>query len=243
MSRENIIYGLHSAEEVIRKDPRRINQIWVQEGHRNPRLKKLLDEAHQLRVPIKIVDRQTLARLTGNARHQDLALELSPYSYWDAEDLLAEVNDQTLFCILDEIQDATNLGTLIRTMEGAGVKGIFMPERRSAAITAVTHRLSAGALEHVRVARVVNLAHLIDRMHEMDIRVICADASASKLWYEADLTGPVAIVVGNEFKGVRRLLKEKSDELIRIPMLGKVQSLNVNVAAAILLYEAVRQRR
>ena len=119
---------------------------------------------------------------------------------------------------------------------------MFLPERRSASVTAVTHRLSAGALEHIKIARVVNLANLIDAMKQKGIRVVCADAAATKLWYEADYSGPVAITVGNEQKGVRRLLKEKSDDLVRIPMLGKLQSLNVNVAAAILLYEVVRQR-
>jgi 23S rRNA (guanosine2251-2'-O)-methyltransferase len=169
-------------------------------------------------------------------------VELSPYKYFDADELLAQVNEQSLFCILDEIQDATNLGTLIRTMEGASVQGIFMPERRSAAVTATTHRMSAGALEHVKVARVGNIANLIEKMQSKGIRILCADAAATKLWHEADYTGPLAILVGNEQKGVRRLLKDKSDELVRIPMLGKLQSLNVNVAAAILLYEAVRQR-
>jgi 23S rRNA (guanosine2251-2'-O)-methyltransferase len=128
-------------------------------------------------------------------------------------------------------------------MEGSGVQGIFLPERRSAAVTGATHRLSAGALHHVKIARVINLANLIQTMKERGIRVICSDASASKLWYEADLSGPVCVVLGNEQKGVRRLLKEKSDELVKIPMLGKIQSLNVNVAAAILLYEAIRQRK
>ncbi len=243
MERENIIYGFHSAEEVIHKDPRRVNHIWVPQGRRNPRLKQLLERAHVHRIPIKVVDKHALSRLAGNARHQDIVLELSPYKYFDADELLDNIQKNSLFCILDEIQDATNLGTLIRTMEGAAVQGVFLPERRSASITAVTHRLSAGALEHVKVARVVNLARLMEVMQGKGIRVICADASTTKLWYEADFRGPVAILVGNEYKGARRLLKDKSDERVRIPMLGKVQSLNVNVATAILLYEAVRQRR
>ena len=242
MARDGLIYGFHSAEEVILKDPKRVNHIWVPQGKHSPRLKELLQKAHLNRIPIKVVDKQALHRLVGNVRHQDIVLELSPYKYFDSDDLLERTNQNSIFCILDEIQDSTNLGTLIRTMEGAGVQGIFLPERRSAAITAITHRLSAGALEHVKVARVVNLAHLIELMHERNIRVICADAATTRLWYEADYSGPIAILIGNEYKGVRRLLKDNSDELVRIPMLGKVQSLNVNVAAAILLYEAVRQR-
>lgn len=237
-----VVYGFHSAEEIIRNQPQRISHIWTASGRRSPRLHRLLQEAHEVGVPIKIVDRAALARLAGDQHHQDVVLEVSPFDYHDADELLAEVNDQTLFCILDEIQDATNLGTLIRTMEGAGVQGIFLPERRSAAVTETTNRLSAGALENVRVARVTNLAQLIDTMHERGIRVVCAAAGATKLWHEADYSGPIAIMVGNEYKGVRRLLKDKSDELVRIPMLGKLQSLNVNVAAAILLYEAVRRR-
>lgn len=237
-----VVYGFHSAEEIIRNQPDRISHIWTAAGRRSPRLHRLLQKAHEAGVPIKIVDRVALARLAGDQHHQDVVIEVSPFAYSSADDLLADVNEQTLFCILDEIQDATNLGTLIRTMEGAGVQGIFLPERRSAAVTDTTHRLSAGALENVRIARVTNVAQLIDDMHEHGIRIICADAGAAKLWHEADYSGPIAVMVGNEYKGVRRLLKDKSDELVRIPMLGKLQSLNVNVAAAILLYEAVRRR-
>ncbi len=241
MTQQTLIYGFHAVEEALR-DPRLINQIWTASGHRNSRLKRLLEEAHQKKIPIKIVDRHALARLAGTSHHQDLVLEISSHRYLEAEELLAEVKEDSIFCILDEIQDATNLGTLIRTIEGAGVQGVFLPERRSAAITAVTHKLSAGALHHVRVDRFVNIANLMDQMKEKGIRIICADSSAQKMWHEADYSGAIAILVGNEQKGVRRLLKEKSDELVRIPMLGKVQSLNVNVAAAILLYEAIRQR-
>jgi 23S rRNA (guanosine2251-2'-O)-methyltransferase len=144
--------------------------------------------------------------------------------------------------VLDEIQDVNNFAALIRSAEGAGAQGIFIPERRAAQVTATTYKLSSGALEHMRIAKVGNLARLLDRFKEDGIRTVCADSSATKLWHEADYSGPVAILVGNEFRGVRRLLKEKSDELVRIPMRGKVQSLNVNVAAAILMYEAIRQR-
>ena len=223
-------------------DPRKVNQIWTSSGHRNHRLKRLLEEAHRNKIPIKIVEPSVLTRLAGDSHHQDVVLEISPYRYADPEALLGEIRDDTIFCILDEIQDATNLGTLIRTMEGSGVQAAFLPERRSASVTSLTDRLSAGALHHVKIARVVNLANLIDRMKEKDVRVICSDASASKLWYQADYKGPICIVVGNEQKGVRRLLKEKSDVLVKIPMMGKIQSLNVNVAGALLLYEAIRQR-
>lgn len=241
MNREDVIYGFHSAEEVIEKNPKRVNRIWVSSGQHNPRLGRLIAQARALRIPVSMVDRQGLARLGGSSHHQDIVLELSPYTYYDADDLLEPLTDKSLFCLLDEIQDATNLGTLIRTMEGAGVQGVFLPERRSAAVTATTHRLSAGALEHVRIARVVNLAALMEKMQQKGVRVICADASATRLWHEADYSRPLAILIGNEQKGARRLLKDRSDELVRIPMLGKVQSLNVNVAAAILLYEAVRR--
>jgi 23S rRNA (guanosine2251-2'-O)-methyltransferase len=242
MAAADLIYGFHSAEEALRSHPDRINKIWISSTHHNIRIKQVLDLARAGKIPVTHVDHGALNRIAGNTHHQGIVVELSPYQYFDPDQLLDSVNEQTLFCILDEIQDATNLGTLIRTMEGAGVSGIFLPERRAAAVTSTTHRMSAGALENVKIARAKNLANLIDEMHEKDIRVICADAAARKLWYEADYTGPIAILVGNEQKGVRRLLKDKSDELVRIPMLGKLQSLNVNVAAAILLYEAARQR-
>ncbi len=242
MSEKNIYSGFHSAEEVIRTQPERVNQIWVATSRHTPRLEKVIAEARSKRIPIKYADRHALARIAGNDRHQDIVLELSPYRYVDADELLDGIHPHSLFCILDEVQDATNLANLIRTMEGAHVDGIFLPERRSASLTGTTQRLSAGALEHVKIARVGNLATLIDRMQDLGVRVVCADNSAVKEWYKADFTGPLAILLGNEQKGVRRLLKEKSDELVRIPMLGKIESLNVSAAGAILIYEAIRQR-
>ena len=236
------IYGFHSAEEAIRNHPDRVNRVWVAEELHNNRIKQILNLAKTHRLPVTRVQSNALARLAGNSHHQGIVMELSPYRYHDPHELLNEINENTLFCILDEIQDATNLGTLIRTMEGAGVNGVFLPERRSASITSMTHRLSAGALEHVKVARIGNVAQWMDVLKDKGLRIICADASAEKSWHEADYSGPIAILVGNEQRGVRRLLKEKSDEVVRIPMLGKLQSLNVNVAAAILLYEVVRQR-
>jgi 23S rRNA (guanosine2251-2'-O)-methyltransferase len=241
MSREGIVYGFHSAEEVLTHHPDRVNHIWIKQNA-SPRIRKLLGGVRGKKVSIHQVDARVLSKLAGNQNHQDIVLEISPYTYFSAEELLAETQEDSIFCILDEIQDTTNLASIIRSAEGAGANGIFLPERRTALVTPVTSRLSAGALEHMRIAKAGNLAQLIDRMQERDIRIICADASASKLWFEADYSGPIAILVGNEYKGVRRLLKEKSDELVRIPMRGKVQSLNVNIAAAILLYEAIRQR-
>ena len=243
MERENLIYGFHSAQEAIRKRPRQINRIWVADGPHSDRLRHILAEARDHKIVVQSVERRALDRLTGTRHHQDIALEVSPYTYVDAEKLLEDVPPDAVYCILDEIQDVTNFAALIRTAEGAGVRGIFIPERRSAAVTATTHRLSAGALEHMKIARVTNVARLIEQMQNKGIRIICADVTADRLWFEADYAPPLAILVGNEYKGVRRLLKEKSDEVVAIPMLGKVQSLNVNVAAAILLYEAIRRKK
>ena len=237
------VFGFHSAEEALRNHPDRVNHVWIAQDQRSHRIKQILDLAKSKGIPVTHTQSNALTRLAGDEHHQGIVLDLSPYTYHDAETLLDEINDETLFCILDEIQDATNLGTLIRTMEGAGVTSVFLPDRRSAPITSITHRLSAGALEHVKVARIGNVAQWMEKLQEKSVRIICADANATKLWHEADYAGPIAILVGNEQHGVRRLLKEKSDELVRIPMLGKLQSLNVNVAAAILLYEAVRQRQ
>jgi 23S rRNA (guanosine2251-2'-O)-methyltransferase len=241
MSREGIVFGFHSAEEAIRHHPQRVNHIWVARRV-SPRIQRLIASVRGKKISIHNVDVQVLAKLAGTQNHQDIVLELSPYEYFSADDLLNETQEGSIFCILDEIQDTTNLASVIRSAEGAGAQGIFLPERRTALITPITSKLSAGALEHIRIARAGNLAQLIDRMHDCNIRVICADAAATKLWFQADYSGPIAILVGNEYKGVRRLLKDKSDELVRIPMMGKVQSLNVNIAAAILLYEAIRQR-
>ena len=241
MTREGIVYGFHSAEESLKHHPQRVNHIWVTK-HVSPRIQRLLGSVRGKKISIHQVDPRVLTKLAGTQNHQDIVLEISPYEYFSADDLLKTANEKSIFCILDEIQDTTNLASIIRSAEGAGAEGIFLPERRTALVTPITSKLSAGALEHIRIARAGNLAQLIDRMHEFNIRVICADAAASKLWSEADYNGPIAILVGNEYKVVRRLLKDKIDEIVRIPMRGKVQSLNVNIAAAILLYEAIRQR-
>lgn len=242
MPREGIVYGFHGVEEIVQHQPERINHIWTTQ-HASLRLKRLLATARSKKISIRIVDPAVLTKLAGDSHHQDVVVEISPYRYYRPDQLLENITEESLFCILDEIQDVTNFAALIRSAEGAGVQGIFIPERRSAQVTGVTYKLSAGALEHVRIARAGNLARLIEQLQEKNIRVICADASATKLWYEADCSGPIAVLVGNEHHGVRRLLKEKSDEVVKIPMRGKVQSLNVNVAAAILLYETIRQRK
>jgi 23S rRNA (guanosine2251-2'-O)-methyltransferase len=242
MRREGILYGFHAAEETLKHQAGRINHIWTT-ADASSRLKHLISAARSKNIRVQIVDARALTRLAGDSHHQGIVVEVSPHEYCSAADLLNQVSSNSLFCILDEIQDVTNFAALIRSAEGAGVDGIFIPERRSAQVTSVTYKLSAGALEHVRIARVVNLARLIEDLAKTGTRIICADSSAEKMWYEADYTGPVAILVGNEYRGVRRLLKEKSDELVKIPMRGKVQSLNVNVATAVLLYEAIRQRQ
>ena len=242
MRREGILYGFHAAEETLQHQSGRINHIWTA-ANPSPRLKSLISAARSKNIRVQIVDAGALTRLAGDSHHQGIVVEISPYEYFSADALLSHVSANSIFCILDEIQDVTNFAALIRSAEGAGVDGIFIPERRSAQVTSITHKLSAGALEHVKIARVVNLARLIEDLRQTGTRIICADSSAMKIWYEADYTGPVAILVGNEYRGVRRLLREKSDERVKIPMLGKVQSLNVNVATAVLLYEAIRQRR
>ncbi len=241
MPREGIIYGFHGADEAVRHQPDRVNHIWTT-PHASPRVKQLISTARSKKITVQVVDPRVLTKLAGDSHHQDIVVEISPYQYHQADSLIQDITSNSLFCILDEIQDITNFAALIRSAEGAGIQGMFIPERRSAQVTATTYKLSSGALEHVKIARAGNLARLIEKLAEKGVRTICADSSAPKLWHEADYTGPIAILVGNEYRGVRRLLKEKSDELVRIPMKGKVQSLNVNVAAAILLYEAIRQR-
>lgn len=242
MRREGIVYGFHGAEEALKHQADRIHHVWTT-PRPSSRIQRLIHLAREKKLVVQVVDSLVLTKLAGDPHHQDIVLEVSPYRYFSAEELLSVIQPDSLFCILDEIQDVTNFAALIRSAEGAGVQGVFIPERRSAQVTSTAYKLSSGALEHVKIARVVNLARLIDELKERGVRVICADVSGRKLWYEADYSGPVAVLVGNEHRGVRRLLKEKSDELVKIPMLGEVQSLNVNVAAALLLYEAIRQRK
>jgi 23S rRNA (guanosine2251-2'-O)-methyltransferase len=233
--------------EALRAD-RVPSEITIAEGTRDQRLRELIDLARAKKVSVKRVPRAKLDRELGNAHHQGVIAHLSQAAYADADDLLESISNvqgrdaEALFLVLDGIEDPRNLGAILRAAECAGVDGVFMPERRAAGLNETVAKASAGAVEHLRIARVTNLTVLIGQLKERNLWVVGAAGDAPIDYVDWDWTRPSALVLGAEGSGLHRLVREHCDALVRIPLRGKVESLNVSVAGGIILYEALRQR-
>jgi 23S rRNA (guanosine2251-2'-O)-methyltransferase len=242
---ETIVYGLNAVLEAVRAGKRSIDSITVLETARPERLKLLFELARQKRIPVHRVPKLDVG---GDARHQGVIARIAAARYADAEALLDALesrigsSDPPLTVCLDGIEDPRNLGSILRTAECAGVQGVFVPERRASGLTDVVAKVAAGALEYVPVARVVNLVRLIEQLKARNIWVVGAAGDAKQLYTEWDWKLPSAIMLGNEGHGLHRLVRENCDTLVRIPVLGNINSLNVSVAAGVVLYEARRQR-
>src|SRR6476659_4131836 len=245
---QNLVYGLNSVLEAVRAGRRSIDSITILESARPDRLKELVELARQKRIPVHRVPRLDLDRNLGEARHQGVVARIAAARYADADELLEELeqkigtSDPPFVIGLDGIEDPRNMGSILRTAECAGVHGVFVPERRASGLTDVVAKVAAGALEYVPVARVVNLVRLIEQLKARNIWVVGAAGDAKQLYTEWDWKLPSAIVLGNEGHGLHRLVRENCDTLVRIPVLGNLNSLNVSVAAGVVLYEARRQR-
>jgi 23S rRNA (guanosine2251-2'-O)-methyltransferase len=241
---QDIIYGPNAVLEALRAGKRQIETITILESARPERLKPLLDLAREKRVPVHRVPRFDL----GDVRHQGVVARIAAARYTNADELLDLVeskigsSDPPLVLGLDGIEDPHNLGSIVRTAECGGAHGVFIAERRAVGLTSVVAKVSAGALEYVPVARVTNLVRLIEQLKERNIWVVGAAAEAKQLYWEWDWKLPAAIFLGNEGYGLHRLVREHCDTLVRIPVTGRLESLNVSVAAGVLLYEARRQR-
>jgi len=245
---QNVVYGVNAVLEALRAGKRQVETITVLQSARPDRLKAVLDLAREKGVPVQRVPRLDLDRSLGEARHQGVVARIAAAHYADADELLdtlaAKVGtpDPPLALGLDGIEDPRNMGSIVRTAECVGVHGVFIAERRAVGLTGVVAKVAAGALEYVPVARVTNLVRLIEQLKERNIWVIGAAADAKQLHTEWDWTLPAAVFLGSEGHGLHRLVREHCDTLVRIPVLGKLDSLNVSVAAGVLLYEARRQR-
>jgi len=245
---QNVIYGVNAVLEALRAGKRQIEAITILQTARPDRLKTVLDLAREKGVPVQRVPRLDLDRTLGEARHQGVVARIAAAHYADANELLdrlaAKVGtaDPPLVLGLDSIEDPRNMGSMLRTAECAGVHGVFIAERRAVGLTGVVAKAAAGALEYVPVARVTNLVRLIEQLKERNIWVVGAAGEARQAHTEWDWTLPAAVFVGNEGHGLHRLVREHCDTLVRIPVVGKLNSLNVSVAAGVLLYEARRQR-
>ncbi|MBS4221053.1 23S rRNA (guanosine(2251)-2'-O)-methyltransferase RlmB [Bacillus sp. FJAT-49711] len=237
------IAGKNPVIEALKSD-RDINKIWIAEGSQKGQMQVIVKLAKERNVLIQYVPKQKLEQNT-KENHQGVIAQVAAYQYAEVDDLFAYASkkgEDPFFLILDELEDPHNLGSILRTADAAGVHGIIIPKRRAVGLTATVAKLSTGAIEYIPVARVTNIARTIDELKERGIWVFGTDAKGSQDYRKMDATLPLAIVIGSEGKGIGRLIREKCDFLIHLPMAGHVTSLNASVAAALLMYEVHRKR-
>lgn len=239
-----MILGKNPIIEAIESE-RSIHKIYIAEGLNKNVTQKLLDLAKQKGIVTQFVPKKKLDQMAEGNQHQGMIASVAAYDYIDLNDLLKkskENNNFPFLVMLDEIEDPHNLGSILRTADVVGVDGIIIPKRRSVGLTATVAKTSTGAVEYIPVARVTNLAQTIDQLKKEGYWVIGTDASAEKMYTEVDFQIPVCLVIGSEGKGISRLIREKCDLMIKMPMKGHINSLNASVAAALVMYEVYRQR-
>lgn len=238
------IVGRNAVREAFRSS-RRLRQLWVQKAAHGESLAEIIALAEQSHVPVTYVTKEILDNLSPDVRHQGVAVEGEAFAFQNLDSVLSrvEIAGATPFLLLlDELQDPQNVGALLRTANAAGVHGVLLPSRRSCPVNSVVAKISAGAVEHVPIIQIGNISRTLQELKKRGFWVVGADMDGHDLYFDADLSGPLVLVVGAEGKGLGRLVKENCDFLVRIPMLGQVQSLNASVAGGILLYDIVRQR-
>lgn len=237
---EDIIFGRAPVLEAL-KNSHPINKIIIKSGPYAKSLIPVIDEAKKRNIVIQQADGARLDRMANGENHQGVIAMISAYSYVSVNDIISG-KDNAFVIICDKITDPHNLGAIIRTANCVGADGVIIPKRDSAGVNSVVMKTSAGAVEYTPVAKVTNLASTIDELKEQGFWITAADMDGQSM-YDIDFKGKIAIVVGSEGKGVSRLVREKCDFIAQIPMYGEINSLNASVAAAVLMYEAVRQRR
>lgn len=241
---DDVLVGRNAVTEAL-KSGRGINKLWIASGDREGSVAEIAALAKERGIVVQYVERAKIEALAGGHRHQGVLAYVAPVPYAELEDILkaAEAKGEASFLVLlDELEDPHNLGALLRTADATGVHGILIPKRRSVSLNATVAKTSAGAVEYVPVARIGNIAQTLKKLKEKGFWVAGADMDGEKAYYEADLTGPLVLVVGSEGKGMSRLTKEACDFIVRMPMVGRINSLNASVAGSILMYESMRQR-
>ncbi|ONK23414.1 23S rRNA (guanosine(2251)-2'-O)-methyltransferase RlmB [Siminovitchia sp. FSL H7-0308] len=227
------------------KSGRDMHKIWIAEGSQKGQMRPIIQLANEKKVQIQFVPKQKLDQMT-KENHQGVIAEVAAYQYAEIDDLFKraeEKGEDPFFLILDELEDPHNLGSILRTADATGVHGIIIPKRRAVGLTATVAKLSTGAIEHVPVARVTNIARTIDELKDRGVWVFGTEAKKSQDYRMMDASLPLALVIGSEGRGIGRLVKEKCDFFIHLPMAGHVTSLNASVAAALLMYEVYRKRQ
>lgn len=241
-SNGNLLFGRNSVIEALEAS-RKLEKVLVLDGGTGS-LRKIIGMAKDSGTRVEFVDRKTLDRLSGGANHQGVIAKGQVFEYSNVDSICeaaATNNEDPFILILDGIEDPHNLGAILRTGECAGVHGIIIPERRAASVDSVAMKVAAGAAEYVKVARVKNLSRTLDELKNKGVWIVGLDMNG-ELYYEQNLKGPIALVVGNEGKGISRLVKEKCDYMISVPLKGKVSSLNASNAVAVAVYATLRQR-
>jgi 23S rRNA (guanosine2251-2'-O)-methyltransferase len=239
----NAIYGVLPVLEALRANPRRIEKIVIAEGAREHRLREILELARAADLLVERQPRERFQRIVEeDAIHQGVVAIAAAADYSAADEIFENASPTPLFVLLDSVEDPRNFGAILRTAECAGVDGVFVPERRAAGLTETVAKAAAGATEHVKVAKVQNLNRLIEELKRRDIWVVGTAGGAETDYTEWEWTRPTALVLGGEGGGLHRLVAENCDALVKIPMYGKIDSLNVSVAAGVVLFEARRQR-
>ena len=241
---EDMVAGRNAVMEAL-KGSRSVNKLMIANGSTEGSIKEIIAVAKENGVNIQYWDRSKLDSIARGIRHQGVLAQVAPVQYAELEDILQVAKDRNeppFIVLLDELEDPHNLGAILRTADAAGVHGVLIPKHRSCPLSATVAKTSAGAVEHVPVARVGNLVQIIKKLKQEGLWVAAADMDG-KDYYDTDLTGPLLLIIGSEGQGVGRLVKEQCDFVVRIPMVGKINSLNASVAGSILMYEAMKQRR
>ena len=238
------VEGRNAVLELLESD-RDINKIFISDGEKHGSINKIIALAKEKKVIINEVSKAKLNQMSQTENNQGVIAIVPPFNYCEIEDILdlaKDRNEKSFVLILDGIEDPHNLGSIIRTAETAGVHGIIIPKRRAANVNSTVAKVSAGAVEYMKIARVNNISDAINTLKENDIWICGTDMNTDKYYYDEDFTGGIGIVIGSEGYGMSRLVKENCDFLVKIPMKGKITSLNASVSAGIVMYEVVKQR-
>lgn len=240
----HLIYGLHAVTEALKARGRSFEWVGVAKERHDLRLQGVIDDCRKIGVAVRFLPRADLDRMTGNNAHQGVVAVTSAKQYTDLDDVIAgKRGEYSLVVVLDGVEDPHNLGAILRTADAAGADGVVIPERRAAGVSGTVAKASAGASEHLPIARVTNIARTLEDLKAKNLWIVGLDERGTQTYDSLDYNMDCAVVLGAEGTGVHDLVRRKCDFLASIPMLGKVSSLNVSVAAGVVLYEIVRQRR
>lgn len=244
-SYQDQVEGRNSVLELL-ESGKDINKIFVTRGEKHGSIHQIIAKARERKIIIVEKDKKQMQEMAQTENFQGVIAIVPPFDYCEIEDILQEAKDRNedpFVLILDGIEDPHNLGSIIRTAETAGVHGIIIPKRRAATVNSTVNKSSAGAVEHMKIARVNNITDAMNTLKDAGVWICGTDIATDKYYYDQDLTGPLGIVIGNEGQGMSEKVKKNCDFLVKIPMKGKITSLNASVSAGIVVYEAVKQRK